>query len=112
MQSISNNTARVIKAAVLGVTLGVKMWKSGWLVLVILILLVSGVSSLDVQAAQDTWSGVERIVTIGDVHGDYDRFVTLLRLPGWSTRTTIGSAGKLTSCKLAMFPTEAQTAAR
>ena len=80
MQSNSNNTAKVIKATVLGLTLGVKMWKSGWPVLVILILLVSGVSSLDVQAAQDTWSGVERIVTIGDVHGDYDRFVTLLRL--------------------------------
>ncbi len=80
MQSKSNNTARVIKASVLGVILGVKMWKSGWPVLVILTLLVSGVSSLDVQAAQDTWSGVERIVTIGDVHGDYDRFVTLLRL--------------------------------
>jgi len=54
MQSKSNNTARVIKAAVLGVILGVKMWKSGWPVLVILILLVSGVSSLDLQAAQDT----------------------------------------------------------
>ncbi len=40
MQSTSNNTARVIKAAVLGVILGVKMWKSGWPVLVILILLV------------------------------------------------------------------------
>jgi len=80
MQSKSNNTARVIKAAVLGVILGVKEWKSGWPVLVILILLVSGVSSLDAQAAQDTWSDVERIVTIGDVHGDYDQFVTLLRL--------------------------------
>ncbi len=80
MQSKSNNTARVIKGAVLGVILGVKKWKSGWPVLVILILLVSGVPSLDAQAAQDTWSDVERIVTIGDVHGDYDRFVTLLRL--------------------------------
>jgi len=80
MQGKSNNTARVIKGAVLGVILGVKKWKSGWPVLVILILLVSGVPSLDAQAAQDTWSDVERIVTIGDVHGDYDRFVTLLRL--------------------------------
>lgn len=27
----------------------------------------------------DTWQGVERIVAIGDVHGDYDQFITVLR---------------------------------
>ena len=29
--------------------------------------------------AKDEWDGVERIVAIGDVHGDYDQFVRLLR---------------------------------
>ena len=29
--------------------------------------------------AQDTFKGVQRIVAIGDVHGDYDQFVSLLR---------------------------------
>jgi|CZKE01.1.fsa_nt_gi hypothetical protein len=29
--------------------------------------------------AQDTFSGVQRIVAIGDIHGDYDRLVDLLR---------------------------------
>jgi len=30
-------------------------------------------------AQQDTWAGVERIVAVGDVHGDYDQFVRTLR---------------------------------
>lgn len=29
--------------------------------------------------AKDEWSGVERIVAVGDVHGDYAQFTTLLR---------------------------------
>ncbi len=32
--------------------------------------------------AQDTFKGVQRIVAIGDVHGDYDQFVSLLRTAG------------------------------
>lgn len=32
--------------------------------------------------AADTWSGVERVVAVGDVHGDYDQFVTILRQSG------------------------------
>ena len=31
---------------------------------------------------QDTFQGVERIVAVGDVHGDYDQFVTILRSAG------------------------------
>ncbi len=30
-------------------------------------------------SAAEQWSGVERIVAIGDVHGDYGQFITLLR---------------------------------
>ena len=33
-------------------------------------------------AAQDSWSGVEKIVAIGDVHGDYDAFARLLQAAG------------------------------
>ena len=29
--------------------------------------------------AKDTWTGVERVVAIGDVHGDYQQFVELLQ---------------------------------
>lgn len=37
--------------------------------------------ALACQAAerQDTWAGVERIVAVGDVHGDYEQFVRVLR---------------------------------
>ena len=31
---------------------------------------------------QDTWSGVERIVAVGDVHGDHAQFVKVLRVAG------------------------------
>lgn len=33
-------------------------------------------------AAQAEWSGVERVVAVGDVHGDYDGFVEVLRAAG------------------------------
>ena len=36
----------------------------------------------DSLGAQDTFTGVDRIVAIGDVHGDYDQFVTVLRQAG------------------------------
>ena len=32
--------------------------------------------------AKDTWAGVERIIAVGDVHGDYEQFVKLLRSAG------------------------------
>jgi len=35
---------------------------------------------LSAGSQDQTWSGVNRIVAIGDVHGDYNRFVKLLRL--------------------------------
>lgn len=34
------------------------------------------------HAADDTWSGVDRIVAVGDLHGDYDVFQSLLRTTG------------------------------
>jgi hypothetical protein len=32
--------------------------------------------------SQDTFTGVDRIVAVGDVHGDFDQFVTILRQAG------------------------------
>ena len=32
--------------------------------------------------AKDTWAGVERIIAVGDIHGDYKQFVKLLRSAG------------------------------
>jgi Icc-related predicted phosphoesterase len=39
-------------------------------------------SATQVRAQQDTWSGVERIVAVGDVHGDFTQFVKVLRAAG------------------------------
>jgi hypothetical protein len=33
-------------------------------------------------AGEDVWTGVERVVAVGDVHGDYDQFVSVLRSAG------------------------------
>ena len=46
--------------------------------LLLAVLLLAGVSA----AAKDTWTGVDRIVAVGDVHGDYEQFVKLLRSAG------------------------------
>ncbi len=47
--------------------------------LLVVVLLLAGVSA---AAAKDTWTGVDRIVAVGDVHGDYEQFVKLLRSAG------------------------------
>ena len=36
-------------------------------------------SSLYAPAAQDVWTGIGRIVAVGDVHGDYDQLLSILR---------------------------------
>ncbi len=45
-------------------------------------------------AAQDAWSGVERIVAVGDVHGDYEQFVKLLRGAGLLDKENKWAGGK------------------
>ncbi len=45
-------------------------------------LLLGCLPALLPAAEQDVWSGVERIVAIGDVHGDYKQFVLLLEQAG------------------------------
>ena len=32
-----------------------------------------------VRAQEDAWTGVERVVAVGDIHGDYDQLVAVLR---------------------------------
>jgi calcineurin-like phosphoesterase family protein len=46
--------------------------------ILILWLLVAG----HIFAAQSEWTGVERVVAVGDVHGDYAAFVSILRTAG------------------------------
>ncbi len=46
------------------------------------------------SAAQDVWTGVNRIVAVGDVHGDYEQFVSVLRAAGVIDRNGKWIGGK------------------
>jgi hypothetical protein len=46
------------------------------------------------HAADDSWSGVERVVAIGDLHGDYDALLSLLRTTGLVDDKNKWSGGK------------------
>jgi len=43
---------------------------------------------------QCVWTGVERIVAVGDLHGDYEHFVRILRRTGIIDRDDLWSGGK------------------
>lgn len=45
-------------------------------------------------AGEDVWTGVERVVAVGDVHGDYDQFVAVLRSAGLIDADAKWSGGK------------------
>ena len=64
------------------------------------LLIVAGVVLIDLAgsashaAPKDTWSGVERIVAVGDVHGDYGQFVRVLRAAGVIDENNSWAGGK------------------
>jgi len=47
---------------------------------ILLLALVLGAGAT--AQTEDVWNNVDRIVAVGDVHGDYDQFVTVLRSAG------------------------------
>ncbi|SPE30957.1 Metallophosphoesterase [Candidatus Sulfopaludibacter sp. SbA6] len=51
-------------------------------VLPVLLLFLLVLAAAPPLAAQAEWTGVERVVAVGDVHGDYDGFVEILRSAG------------------------------
>jgi hypothetical protein len=60
--------------------------------LIILLLLLGAVQAI---AGQDTWTGVSRVVAVGDIHGDFTAFTEILRSAGiidgkgrWTAGTT------------------------
>ena len=50
-----------------------------WLLATILV--ATSLSGL-ATTIQDDWQGVERIVAIGDIHGDYDNYMAVLKNAG------------------------------
>jgi len=56
----------------------------------ILLLILAGAA----LAQQDTWKGVERIVAVGDVHGDFEQFVKALQAGGVVDEKNDWAAGK------------------
>jgi hypothetical protein len=44
-------------------------------------------------AAEFNWSGVDRIVAVGDIHGDYDQYIALLRSAGVINKGSNWSGG-------------------
>ena len=49
---------------------------------IVLLILFIAVPVSRTEAAQDVWTGVKRIVAVGDLHGDYDQFVAVLASAG------------------------------
>jgi hypothetical protein len=45
-------------------------------------------------AAQDEWTSVDRVVAVGDVHGDFDTFVSVLRASGLINEKNAWIGGK------------------
>jgi hypothetical protein len=56
--------------------------QSRWLSLAVALVVAACLLSPSTARAEDVWENVQRIVAIGDVHGDYEQFVTLLRQSG------------------------------
>jgi hypothetical protein len=52
----------------------------GSLTRIVLLAVVLGTGAA--AQTEDVWNGVDRIVAVGDVHGDYEQFVTVLRFAG------------------------------
>src|SRR4051812_2504520 len=45
-------------------------------------------------ADEDVWTGIERVVAVGDVHGDHDQFLAVLRFAGLIDDQATWTGGK------------------
>lgn len=64
------------------------MKRAAWLLLLLLL------PRVPAWAQEDVWTGIERVVAVGDVHGDYEQFVTVLRTAGLINEQGKWSGGK------------------
>ncbi len=64
-------------------------------VVLLSLLLVSGLAGATVEKADDYhWSGVERIVAIGDLHGDYAQYMAVMQSAGLIDKNAKWSGGR------------------
>lgn len=64
-------------------------------IVILSMLLCSGLAMADARQIDDyQWEGVERIVAIGDLHGDYDNYIATLSAAGLVDRKGKWSGGK------------------
>ena len=61
-------------------------------------------SPLPAAPVQWSWSGVDRIVAVGDLHGDYDKFVAVLQSAGLINRKADWIGGKAHLVQLGDVP--------
>ena len=50
--------------------------------LYILLFLILSLGQVHTKDTQCTWTGIDRIIALGDLHGDYNNFVLILKGPG------------------------------
>ena len=79
--------------------------------IVIFALLASPAMAKPRQVSDYEWQGVERIVAIGDIHGDYDNYMATLKAAGLVDRKGRWAGGEThlvqrpTSCNWAIYRT-------
>lgn len=65
------------------------------LLLVFLLLIVSGSAAAEAVKVDDYhWTGIERIVAIGDLHGDYEQYIRVMRSAGLLDKKDKWSGGE------------------
>ncbi len=80
------------------------MWEMPPRRILVLSLSIIVLCSWAVAATEFSWSGVDRIVAVGDIHGDYDRYVGLLQTAGVINKNTDWSGGKTHLVQLGDVP--------
>ena len=64
-------------------------------IVLLLLLIVSGPTAAQAKKINDYhWSGVERVVAIGDLHGDYDQYIRVMESAGLLNRRGRWSGGE------------------
>ena len=67
---------------------------------VLILLLLCNLAFAESREINDYhWEGVERVVAIGDLHGDYNNYLEVLKLAGLIDKKASGPAVKPTWCK-------------